>query len=58
MGKEDKYSASEFWQWYYPEDMSDVESETGMKESHDATDDFVNEQESSNPNKNTATDNH
>jgi len=55
MDKEDEYSPSEF---YYLEDLetSDVETETGISESQEAIDDFINKQKSANTNKKTATD--
>ena len=48
-------SLSEF---YYPEDLEtfDVETETGITESQEAIDDFINQQKSPNTNKKTATD--
>jgi len=55
MDEEDEYSPSEF---YYLEDLetSDVETETGISESQEAIDDFINKQKSANTNKKTATD--
>ena len=55
MDEEDKHSPSEF---YYPEDLEtfDVETETGITESQEAIDDFINQQKSANTNKKTATD--
>ena len=55
MDGEDQYSTGES---YYPEDLetSDVEIETGITESQEAIDDFVNKQKSANTNKKTATD--
>ena len=55
MDGEDQYSTGEL---YYPEDLetSDVEIETGITESQEAIDDFVNKQKSANTNKKTATD--
>ena len=43
---------------YYPEDLEtfDVETETGITESQEAKDDFINRQKISNTNKKTATD--
>ena len=43
---------------FYLEDleMSDVETETGIRESHAAKDDFINKQKSANTNMKTATD--
>ena len=51
----DEHSLSEF---YYPEDLEtfDVETETGITESQEAIDDFINQQKSANTNKKTATD--
>ena len=45
MDEEDEHSPSEF---YYPEDLEtfDVETETGITESQEAIDDFINQQES------------
>ena len=53
--EDDKHSPSEF---YYPEDLEtfDAETETGITESQEATDDFINQQKSANINKKTATD--
>ena len=53
--EDDKHSPSEF---YYPEDLEtfDAETETGITESQEATDDFINQQKSANTNKKTATD--
>ena len=47
MDEEDEHSPSEF---YYPEDLEtfDVETETGITESQEAIDDFINQQKSSN----------
>ena len=58
MDEEDEYSSSKFWQFYYLEDleMSDVETETGIRESHAAKDDFINKQKSANSNKKMCTD--
>jgi len=55
MDKEDEYSPSEF---YCPWDleMSNVETETGISESQEAIDDFINKRKSVNTNKKTATD--
>ena len=55
MDEEDEHSPSEF---YYPEDLEtfDVETETGITESQEAIDDFINQQKSANANKKTATD--
>ena len=55
MDEEDEHSPSEF---YYPEDLEtfDVETETGITESQEAIDDFINQQKSANTNKKTATD--
>ena len=55
MDKEDQHSPSEF---FYPEDLEtfDVETETGITESQEAIDDFINQQKSANTNKKTATD--
>ena len=55
MDEEDEHSQSEF---YYPEDLEtfDVETETGITESQEAIDDFINQQKSANTNKKTATD--
>jgi len=55
MDEEDEYSPSEF---YYREDLetSDVETETGISESQESLDDFINKQKSANTNKKTATD--
>ena len=55
MDEEDKHSPSEF---YYPEDVEtfDAETETGITESQEAIDDFINQQKSANTNKKTATD--
>ena len=55
MGEEDEHSPSEF---YYPEDLEtfDAETETGITESREAIDDFINQQKSANTNKKTATD--
>ena len=43
---------------YYPEELetSDVETETGIRESQEVIDDFINKQKSENPNKKRATD--
>ena len=43
---------------YYPEDLEtfDVETETGITESQEAKDDFINQQKIANTNKKTATD--
>ena len=45
-------------QFYYPEDLEtfDPETETGITESREAIDDFINQQKSANTNKKTATD--
>ena len=53
--KKGEHSRSEF---YYPEDLEtfDVETETGITESQEAIDDFINQQKSANTNKKTATD--
>ena len=53
--EDDKHSPSEF---YYPEDLEtfDAETETGITESREAIDDFINQQKSANTNKKTATD--
>ena len=53
--EEDKHSPSQF---YYPEDLEtlDAETETGITESQEAIDDFINQQKSANTNKKTATD--
>ena len=50
----DEHSLSEF---YYPEDLEtfDVETETGITESQEAIDNFINQQKSPNTNKKTAT---
>ena len=50
----DEHSLSEF---YYPEDLEtfDVETETGITESQEAIDNFINQQQSPNTNKKTAT---
>ena len=55
MDEEDEHSPSEF---YYPEDLEtfDVETETGITESQEAIDDFINQKKSANTNKKTATD--
>ena len=55
MDEEDEHSPSEF---YYPEDLEtfDVETETGITESQESIDDFINQQKSANTNKKTATD--
>jgi len=55
MDKEGEYSPSEF---YCPWDleMSNVETETGISESQEAIDDFINKRKSANTNKKTATD--
>ena len=55
MDEEDEHSPSEF---YYPEDLEtfDAETETGITESQEAIDDFINQQKSANTNKKTATD--
>ena len=55
MDEEDEHSPSEF---YYPENLEtfDVETETGITESQEAIDDFINQQKSANTNKKTATD--
>ena len=55
MDEEDEHSPSEF---YYPEDLEtfDVETETGITESQEAIDDFINQQKSANTDKKTATD--
>ena len=55
MDEEDKRSPS---QVYYPEDLEtfDTETETGIAESQEAIDDFINQQKSANTNKKTATD--
>ena len=55
MDKEDEHSPSEF---YYSEDLQtfDVEKETGITESQETIDDFINQQKSTNTNKKTATD--
>ena len=55
MDEENEHSSSEF---YYPEDLEtfDVETETGITESQEAIDDFINQQKSANKNKKTATD--
>ena len=55
MDEEGEHSPSEF---YYPEDLEtfDVETETGITESQEAIDDFINQQKSANTNKKTATD--
>ncbi len=55
--EENEYSPSEFLS-YYPKDQktSDVETETGITESQEAIDNFINEQKSTNTNqKKTAT---
>jgi len=54
MDEEDEHSPSEF---YYPEDLEtfDAETETGITESQEAIDDFLNQQKSANTNKKTAT---
>ena len=53
--EEDEHSPSEF---YYPEDLEtlDAETETGITESQEAIDNFINQQKSANTNKKTATD--
>ena len=53
MDEEDEHSPSEF-----PEDVEtfDAETETGITESQEAIDDFINQQKSANTNKKTATD--
>ena len=45
-------------QFYYPECLEtfDAETETGITESREAIDDFINQQKSANTNKKTATD--
>ena len=55
MDKEDEHSPSEF---YYPKDLEtfDVQTETGITESQEAIDDFINQQKSANTNKKTSTD--
>ena len=55
MDEEDEHSPSQF---YYPEDLEtfDAETETGITESQEAIDDFINQQKSANTNKKTATD--
>ena len=55
MDEEDEHSPSEF---YYPEDLEtfDVETETGITESQEAIDDFINQQKSANATKKAATD--
>ena len=55
MDKGDEHSPCQF---YYPEDLEtfDVETETGITESQEAIDDFINQQKSANKNKKTATD--
>ena len=55
MDEEDEHSPSEF---YFSEDLEtfDVETETGITESQEAIDDFINQQKSANTNKKTATD--
>ena len=55
MDEENEHSPSEF---YYPEDVEtfDAETETGITESQEAIDDFINQQKSANTNKKTATD--
>ena len=58
MDEEDKYSPSEFWQFYYPGDLetSDVEIERGISEIQEVIDDFINKRKTANPNKKTAPD--
>ena len=55
MDEEAKHSPSEI---HYPEDLEtfDVETETGITESQEAIDDFINQQKSANTNKTMATD--
>ena len=52
MDEEDEHSPS------YPKDLEtfDVETETGITESQEGIDDFINQQKSANTNKKTATD--
>ena len=56
MDVEDEHSPSEFS--IYPEHLEsfDAETDTGIAESREAIDDFINEQKSANTNKKTATD--
>ena len=58
MDEENKYLLSEFWQFYCPEDLeaSDVETETGIRKSQEAINDFINKQKSANRTRKTATD--
>ena len=58
MDEEGKYSPSKFWQFYYLEDLetSEVETETGIRESHAAKEDFINKQKSANSKKKMCTD--
>ena len=53
--EEDEHSPREF---YCPEDLEtfNAETETGITESQEAIDDFINQQKSANTNKKTATD--
>ena len=55
MDEEDEHSLSDF---YYPEDLEtfDAETETGITESQNAIDDFINQQKNANANEKTATD--
>ena len=55
MNEDDEHSPSAF---YHPEDLEtfDVGTETGITESQEAIDDFINQQKSANTNKKTATD--
>ena len=41
--EEDKISLREVWQFYYPEDLetSDAETETGIRESDEAMNDYI-----------------
>ena len=50
MDEEDEHSPSEY---YYPKDLEtfDTETETGLTESQEAIDDFINQQKSANTNK-------
>ena len=56
MDKDDKYSSSGSLQFYYLEGLetSDVETETGIRETQEATDDFINKKRAE-PNRKTVT---
>ena len=57
MDEKDKYSPSEFRQFYYSEDVetSNVETATGISKSQDTIDNYIKKQERVNPNKKTVT---